>query len=151
MLSMIEGNWLSVRDGDLRLLALNRRHYSATKTRDWRCGGKIAGPGEYMALLTQDAQACFVWKRMRLLSGERGVYCSIFRNEGSVLSSELIREAVQLAWQRWPGERLFTYVADRKIRSVNPGSCFKHAGWRTCGRNANGRLTILELLAEIDS
>jgi hypothetical protein len=26
------------------------------------------------------------------------------------------------------------------------GYCFKQAGWRACGRNADGRLTILELL-----
>jgi hypothetical protein len=30
---------------------------------------------------------------------------------------------------------------------VNPGATFKHAGWTACGRNADGRLTILERLA----
>jgi hypothetical protein len=30
--------------------------------------------------------------------------------------------------------------------SANPGYCFKQAGWRTCGRNKDGRLTILERL-----
>jgi hypothetical protein len=78
--------------------------------------------------------------------GQRGVMCSVFRNEGAHRSSDLIREACELAWQRWPGARLFTYVADAKVRSTNPGYCFQVAGWRKCGRNKDGRLTILELL-----
>jgi hypothetical protein len=53
-----------------------------------------------------------------------------------------------LAWQRWPGKRLFTYVWDAKVKSANPGYCFKKAGWQHCGRNADGRLTILEKLPE---
>ncbi len=101
-----------------------------------------------MVMLTELCDAVFVWHRpnMERLSGEQGVCCTLFRNEGALLSSDLIREACEWAWQRWPGERLFTYVADAKIRSINPGYCFKKAGWRTCGRNADGRLTILELL-----
>lgn len=101
-----------------------------------------------MVLLTATEDALFVWRHMLRpdLGGQEGVACSIFRNEGSVLSSVLIREACELASRRWPGLRLFTYVADAKIRSTNPGACFKKAGWRACGRNADGRLTILELL-----
>ncbi len=75
-----------------------------------------------------------------------GIECLIFRNEGPILSSTLIREADELAWARWPGERHFTYVWDAKVRSTNPGFCFKRAGWHPCGRNADGRLTILEIL-----
>jgi len=103
-----------------------------------------------MVLLTASCDALFVWHHpvMARLSGQEGVNCTIFRNESPVLSSELIREACKLAWQRWPGARLFTYVADAKIRSTNPGACFKKAGWRRCGRNATGKLTILELLPE---
>jgi hypothetical protein len=143
---VIDGNWLAVRDGDARLYSMNRRHYSRTRSRDARCGGKVAGPGEYMALLTQDGLACFIWKRMRTMDGQEGTYCSIFRNEGAGLSSQLIREADELAWRRWPGERHFTYVEDDKVISANPGYCFLKAGWTRCGRNADGRLTILERL-----
>lgn len=99
-----------------------------------------------MVLLTVTCDALFVWRKFRSDDGQQGVNCAIFRNEGSVLSSELIKEACDLAWQRWPGERLYTYIADAKIRSVNPGACFKFAGWRVCGRNKDGRLTILELV-----
>lgn len=72
----------------------------------------------------------------------------MFRNEGAGLSSDLIREADSLAWQRWPVARHFTYVDDSKIQSRNPGYCFLQAGWRRCGRNADGRLTILEIYPE---
>ena len=81
--------------------------------------------------------------------GQAGVMCSIFRNEGPVRSSDLILEAEALAWRRWPGQRLFTYVWPAKVRSVNPGYCFKCAGWRQCGRNKDGRLIILEKLASL--
>jgi hypothetical protein len=151
---MVAGHWLPVRDGDPRARALFARHYSATLKRSQPLrpignGERFAGPGAHMVLLLEDCQGMFVWRAERFrLDGQTGIYCSIFRNESPVLSSDLIREACELAWQRWPGERLFTYVADAKIRSTNPGYSFKCAGWRRCGRNADGRLTILELLPD---
>ena len=123
-----------------------RRHYSARHYRDGRNPRLFVGPGEKMVLLTPSCDALFVWRRFISGDGQQGVNCAVFRNEGSFLSSDLVREAVDFAWQRWPRERLYTYVADRKIRSVNPGYCFKMAGWTVSGRNKDGRLTILELL-----
>ncbi len=155
------GSWLSVSDKDPRAIGLYRRHYSAAQNRSkprQRASalsgrsrrGSIAGTGDYLALLTAPCNALFVWKRypggISRDGKQRGVNCSVFRNEGPILSSTLIREACDLAWSRWPGQRLYTYVWDAKVRSVNPGYCFKKAGWRVCGRNADGRLTILEIL-----
>ncbi len=77
-----------------------------------------------------------------------GVCCAVFRNESPVLSSELIREAEQLAWARWPHARLYTYVNPRKIKSVNPGFCFKRANWRECGHTAGGLVILEKLPAE---
>jgi hypothetical protein len=144
---VIDGNWLSVSDKDARVRGLYSRHYSAafnankprqqTNRRAGRSGG-VAGMGDYLALITVDCLALFIWKRPPdgiNLGRQAGVVCSVFRNESLVLSSDLIREACVFAWQRWPGERLYTYVADTKIRSTNPGYCFKQAGWRMCGRN----------------
>jgi hypothetical protein len=145
---LIDGHWLPSNHADPRAIALYLRHYSARHYRDGRIRRQFCPPGEKMVLLTQGCDALFVWHHpiMDRLSGQVGVNCTIFRNESAVLSSDLIREASELAWKRWPGERLFTYVADAKIRSTNPGACFKKAGWRTCGRNATGKLTILERL-----
>ena len=146
--SLIGTYWLPVRDGDRRALALYLRHYSARRYRDGRRRTRFVGPGERMVLLSPRCDALFVWRRFTSDDGQHGVNCAVFRNESNVLSSTLIREAVGWAWQKWPGERLYTYVCPAKVRSTNPGACFQRAGWRVCGRNKDGRLIILELLPE---
>jgi len=145
---LIDGAWLAVPDGDARARALYLRHYSARHYRDGRRRTLFAGPGEKMVLITQECDALFVWRKFIPADGQQGVNCAVFRNEGPRLSSELILEAEQLAWQRWPGERLYTYVAPSKVRSTNPGYCFIKAGWQRCGYTKGG-LVILEKLAEI--
>lgn len=142
------GYWIPVRDGDDRLRGLMHRHYSARHYRDGRKPRKVIGPGEYIALMTIDCQAAFIWRKFISDDGQEGVNCSMFRNEGNLLSSQLIIEADDIAWQRWPGQRLYTYIGDNKIKSVNPGYCFKKAGWRFCGRNKSGKLSILEMYQE---
>lgn len=145
--------WLPVRDGDPRALDLYRRHYSAKRVSIARRHCGIGGPGERMILLTVTCDALWVWRRRqeRLAQncrgyddGQRGVMCGVFRNEGPILSSLLVKAACVLAWQRWPAARLFTYVDSDKVASRNPGYCFKQAGWRTCGKTKGG-LWILEL------
>jgi hypothetical protein len=101
-----------------------------------------------MVLMTIDCAALFVWQYSltERAGGYKGVMCSIFRNEGTYLSSTLIIEAMALAWERWPGERLFTFVNAKKIASVNPGYCFKKAGWKHCGYSKARNLVILEAM-----
>lgn len=130
--------WFSINDGDPRGRALIRRHYSARHYRDNRNPRLYVGPGEKMVLLTTDCRALFIWRKFISDDGQTGVNCACFRNEGMELSSLLILEAEQLAWQRWPGERLYTYVNPRKITSPNPGYCFKRAGW-TLVRTPDGK------------
>jgi hypothetical protein len=142
----IEGHWIGIKDGDPRGIGIFKRHYSARSYRDNRRRTLFVGPGEKMVLLTVTNDALFVWRKFISDDGQDGVNCSVFRNEGPVLSSELVREAEELAWDRWPGERLFTYVWDKKVASVNPGYCFKMAGWNFCGRTKWNGLTILEKL-----
>lgn len=104
-----------------------------------------------MVLLTQDCDAAWIWRLSTdhpEFGWQSGVCCAFFRNEGPYLSSDLIHEADELAWSRWPGVRHFTYVEDSKIRSSNPGFCFLKAGWRRVGRNADGRLTVLERVSQ---
>jgi hypothetical protein len=135
--------WLEIWDGHPIARQIADRHYTRQKP-----GATLfVRPGEKMVLITPDQKALFSWSRQRFRDDEQeGVECALFRNEGSQLSSELIREACRWAWQRWHGERLFTYVRDAAIRSTNPGFCFQMAGWRKCGRNKFGKLTILEFL-----
>lgn len=144
-LNLMTGSyWVPVRDGDGRALALAKRHYSWREYRDGRPHSLFVGPGEKLVLLTTECDALFVWRKFISKDGQRGVNCSIFRNESPTLASTLILDAMSWAWQRWPGERLYTYVNPRAIRSVNPGACFKRAGWRVCGVTKNNRLVILE-------
>lgn len=127
-------------------LQLFSRHYSKYHYKDGRKPNRFVGPGERIVLVTDDGTAMFVWRKFIDKSGQKGVNCSVFRNEGPMLSSSLISEAVQIAWARWPGERLYTYVNADKIRSVNPGYCFKKAGWTLCGVTKKRKLLIFELL-----
>lgn len=138
------GPWEPIKDANPSGLAIFKRHYSYKPYRDGRKPLLFVGPGEKMVLLTPDARALFVWRRFISGDGQKGVNCSVFRNEGAGLSSHLIRAACGLAWQRWPGQRLYTYVNPRKIRSVNPGCCFIKAGWSKCGVTKWRKLVILE-------
>jgi hypothetical protein len=99
-----------------------------------------------MVLLTPDDKALFVWRKFISGDGQQGVNCAVFRNESAARSSDLIRAAQAMAWERWPGSRLYTYVNPRKIRSNNPGCCFIKAGWKRCGMTKWKRLIILECL-----
>jgi hypothetical protein len=116
------------------------RHYSAR-----RLPGRTQclGPGETIALRTAECDAIFAWRKFIDDSGQRGVCCAVFRNEGPTLSSILIRQADAIADHVWPGQRHYTFVDPSGVRSANPGACFRHAGWRRCGETKGG-LIVLE-------
>ena len=145
LLFSITGDWQGVKDGNPIALEMYLRHYSARNYRDGRNRTLFCGPGEKMVLLTTNNDALFVWRKFIDSSGQKGVNCAIFRNEGNKKSSTLIIEAVELAQKRWPKERFYTYVNPKKIKSTNPGYCFQKAGWRKCGITKGG-LIILELV-----
>jgi hypothetical protein len=75
--------------------------------------------------------------------------CTAFRNEGSVLSSVLIKQAVAatlfILGSRPPDLGFITFVNPAKINSSNPGCCFKKAGWKFAGFTQS-RLHALQLL-----
>lgn len=120
-------------------------HYSRRHYADGRIPLLFVGPGEKVVLVTPDALAVFTWRKFRSMRDEEGVNCAVFRNEGPERSSDLIRAAVAIAWERWPGQRLYTYVDPRKTRHKrDPGRCFLRAGWQHCGWTKGG-LRILEI------
>ncbi len=139
------GTWIRVRDGNTTASSVYDRHYSRNPSSvgDPRC----AGPGEKMVLLTPCVRALFVWRKFISKDQQDGVNCCVFRNEGAGLSSNLILEAMELGWQRWPGERFYTYVNPRRVRSSNPGYCFLKAGWRRCGITKTRKLLVLEVMS----
>jgi hypothetical protein len=139
-------------------------HYSRRKVGS----PQFMPPGETVVLVRDGA--VFGWWRpapssgLRAMNGLDGWTCSIFRNVSDVLSSELIlaaeRELVR-AQKQDPAcgpDGLLTYVLDAKVRSANPGFCFKRAGWvrhPARPRSADGRKTLLwkpwELAGEVRS
>lgn len=154
------GYWLPIKDGDPRAAALYARHYSSYQYADrrrqlhgYRNRFLIMGPGEKLLLIGNDERALFGWRRGNDASQGYGVSCTVFRNESDRLSSDLIIEACALAWQRWPGERLYTYVNPKRIRSTNPGYCFVMAGWSKCGTTKGGLpiFDICPLAAHIEA
>lgn len=136
--------WMITRDADPDARRLADNHYS----RKTKGAPLFCGPGEKLVLISPDKKALFVWRKNRYRQdGQEGVECTLFRNEGAHISSELIREAVKLARRKWPGERLFTYVWPSALKSTNPGFCFLRAGWRVVGWNSGKRHKLLLLEA----
>lgn len=71
-----------------------------------------------------DRKARYLWRNM------------MFRNLGAGLSSELIKSALDRTYEEWikrygglPAERLRTEVDTTRVKSANPGYCYRMAGW----------------------
>jgi len=145
-LPRVSNNWFQTRDGDPYGYEISRRHYSARNYREQR-QRLFVGPGRKLVLLSADGAALFVWRAFKddTQPAQTGFNCALFRNEGDHLSSELIREAVEVVFARWGRDRCYTLVNPKKVRSSNPGCCFKKAGWKKCAVSKTGK-TILEFL-----
>jgi hypothetical protein len=138
--------WYLTKDGDASCLGLYERHYSCYRYKDGRKRTLFGGPGEKIVLRTERADAAFLWRRFIDASGQQGINCAFFRNEGPHKASELIRQADAIADYCWPGERHYTYVRAEAVRGTCPGYCFIRAGWHRCGRTKGG-LIVLERFA----
>jgi hypothetical protein len=141
--------WVRVTKFDVRACALADRHYSRRKVGS----PQFMPPGQTIVLLTEDEQAVWGWWRpapssgLKAMNGLDGWTCTIFRNESDRLSSTLVLDAelavAQYGYDIGP-DGFITYVWDKRIQSVNPGFCFKVAGWRVTGRSADNRKTLLQ-------
>lgn len=153
---MLTGSWIEIKDGDDRARALYLKHYSARHYRDGRRRSLFIGPGEKFAFMTLSCQSLWVWRKFKddAIPLQTGVNNADFIHHGPEQASELIKEACELAWQRWPNERLYTYVDSRKIKSSHPGYCYLQAGWdyqrdeRGKPVLTKGGLHILEIMPE---
>lgn len=154
-LVLADGYWLPSNRADPRAFALYKRHYSAERNAPYRRIGNtnFVGSGEPMVLITEACDAIWVWLRntVERYDKQDGINCSVFRNESTVRSSDLVREADALAWAKWGEQRLFTYVdpiktARRRSKHHQPGHCFIEAGWRDTGQRSQSGLVLLEHL-----
>lgn len=146
---LIGEGWMHMLDGDASCRAIFDRHYSRYVYADGRRPKLFVGPGEKMVLMQADGLALCVWRKFISGDGQQGVNCAIYRNESPRLASEMLKDAMRIAWTRWPGERLYTYVNPRRVTPTiersRPvwGWSFYKAGWSFVGLTKQG-LHILE-------
>lgn len=139
--------WIQTKDGDSCAKAIFDRHYSKYHYKDGRDPALFVGPGEKLVLVTPDYSALWIWRKFQSDDHQEGVNCSVFRNESEYLSSWMILQAEEWAWVKWPGERLYTYIAPKKVKSSNPGYCYLKAGWSKCGITKVHKFIIMEKLS----
>ncbi len=146
---LIGDGWMEMRDGDDSCREIFDRHYSRYVYADGRRPKLFVGPGEKTVLMTADGGALCVWRKFISADGQKGVNCAVFRRESSeACASDLLRSAMKIAWDRWPGERLFTYVDPRKVTPTivrgHPvwGWCFFRAGWSYVGMSKSGKIIL---------
>lgn len=137
------GSWIVTHKGDVSCRLLADRHYS----RQTIGSNQFCRPGRNLVLRTARGDAVWVsWSGIRD-DGLEAWECTIFRNESEILSSKMITDAVDATlaeWGRPPKDGIITYVAADKVRSANPGYCFKAAGWRRIGKSRKRGLTLLQ-------
>jgi hypothetical protein len=130
-------------DQECRVLA--DRHYSR-RTPGAR---QFCYSGRKLVLRNAAGTVLFVWMfpdpTMRM-DGQTGYNCAIFRNESPRLSSEIILEAERMAFEKWGPGRMYTYIDPAKIKSRNPGYCFKVAGWRFVRATPSGKHLLIKPL-----
>ena len=123
---------------DQECRALADRHYSR-RTVGAR---QFCYSGRKLVLRNAEGTILFVWMypdpTMRM-DGQTGYNNAIFRNESTRRSSDIILEAERFAFEKWGPNRLYTYIDADKVKSANPGYCFKKAGWKFVRRNAEGK------------
>jgi len=129
----IERYWVISDKGSKRALQLVERHYSRQKPGT----NQFCRPGDNLVLLGNDGKALWVSyryhpsSRLKRTDGLNAWECTLFRNEGGRLSSDLIKEAVAITAKAWgiPEDGFVTYVNPKAIKSSNPGYCFQKAGF----------------------
>ena len=137
--------------GDKRALPLADRHYNRQKVGS----SQFVPPGRCVVLLTANADAVWVtsWPFAEYVKHEwAGAWVnSLFRNESTVLSSELIRQAIaatRAIWDEVPALGCVSFVDHRKTRRKrDPGRCYRKAGFEHVGFTKSDKLYAMQLLA----
>jgi hypothetical protein len=122
---------------DFESCQLADRHYSRQKIGS----NQFMPPGRTLILRNHEGSIVFGWlSQDKRDDNQTGYNCSIFRNESSRLSSEVILEAERIVFDTWGPARLFTYIDPSKLSMRKrhgreycpwpPGRCFREAGWK---------------------
>ena len=146
-------NWTMSHRFDPRAVPLADRHYSRRKVGS----PQFVPPGRCLVLLSKDADALWVssWPFAEYVrhAWAGALVCSLFRNEGPILSSQLIREAVAATrwyWPELPELGMITFVDAGKVRHKrDPGRCYLRAGFRRVGETKGGLVALQMLPADM--
>jgi hypothetical protein len=142
--------WRETHKGSAALLRLADAHY----TRQKPGADQFCRPGKNLCLVTSDGTAGWVvWRPIPTVGRMDDLEaweCTLFRNEGGRLSSDLIREATALTYDAWgwpPRDGLITAVGveqtrRRRSKSSPPGRCFIEAGWSPIEKAGAGKVWL---------
>ena len=143
--------WIKSHRFDRQVVPLANRHYNRQKVGS----PQFAPPGRCVVLRTQEYDAFWItsWPYAEYVRHAwAGAWiCSAFRNESGHLSSELIREAIEVTRSIYgdpPELGMVTFVDATKVRHKrDPGRCYLRAGFRHAGMTKGG-LIALQLLPQ---
>lgn len=136
--------WTISHRADPKAVALADRHYSRQKVGS----PQFVPPGRCLVLYaeTPTGRAAWVtsWPFAEYVKHAwAGAWvCSLFRNEGAALASDLINQAVAATRDYYgepPALGMITFVLPKAVRSTNPGYCYQRAGWRRAGAAKDGK------------
>lgn len=141
--------WIRSYRADPDVVPLADRHYNRQKIGS----PQFAPPGHCLVLKTAKVTAFWItsWPFPEYTKHAwAGAWvCSAFRNEGHILSSYLIREAVACTISKYgtpPTLGMITFVDPGKVRKKRDfGRCFRKAGFKPVGYTKGG-LIALQLL-----
>jgi hypothetical protein len=135
-------HWRLSHRADQEAIPLADRHYNRQKPGT----PQFVPPGRCIVLLAEDALWVTSWPYPEYVKHAwPGAWVnSLFRNEGSVLSSLLIRDAIAATRYYWepPELGIVTFVDASKVRSMHPGYCYLKAGFLRAGKTAGGLIAL---------
>jgi hypothetical protein len=141
--------WYQSHRADPTVVGIADRHYNRQKIGS----PQFAPPGRCLVFKTKPVDAFWItsWPFAEYVKHEwAGAWvCSAFRNEGTTLSSDLIRQAI--AATKWvfrppPDLGMITFVDPTKVRRKRDfGRCYLRAGFTNVGHTQGG-LVALQLL-----
>lgn len=125
--------------------AIADRHYNRQKIGSTG----FVPPGRCLVLLSNTEDAFWVTsyphKEYVLHQWAGAFVCSAFRNEGSILSSTLVTQALQCTRWKWepPELGMITFVDPTKVRKKRDyGRCFIKAGFIRVGETKGGLIAL---------
>lgn len=139
--------WRLSHRADPVAVGLADRHYSRQKPGT----PQFVPPGRCLVLVTEDGQAVWVtsWPFAQYVKHAwAGAWvCSMFRNEGPHLSSELVRQAVAVTRWKWGDGPLphgmVTFIDEQKTREKEvAGWCYRRAKFKSAGRTKGGLVAL---------